>query len=154
MTKRSVVHSTFVLERTYDAPPARVFKAFADPAAKARWFGVSEDELKTGKYQLDFRVGGRETWRGGAKEGPEYRNDTVYRDIVPDERIIFVYDMFRDDNRISVSLATVEIKPAGSGAKLIFTEQGAFLEGYDNPKMRESGWGTLLEALGKELKGA
>ena len=154
MTKRSVVHSTFVLERSYDAPPARVFKAFADPAAKARWFGVSEDELKTGKYQLDFRVGGRETWRGGAKEGPEYRNDTVYRDIVPDERIIFAYDMFRDDNRISVSLATVEIKPAGSGAKLIFTEQGAFLEGYDDPKMRESGWGTLLEARGKELKGA
>lgn len=153
MTKRSVVHNTFVLERTYDAPPARVFKAFADPVAKARWFGVSEDEWKTGKYELDFRVGGRETWRGGEKGGPEYSNDTMYRDIVPDQRIIFAYDMFQDDKRISVSLATVELKPDGNGTKLTFTEQGAFLDGYDDPKMRQSGWGSLLDALGKELKG-
>jgi uncharacterized protein YndB with AHSA1/START domain len=153
MTERSVTHSTFVLERTYNAVPAQVFKAFADPAVKARWFGVSEDERKTGRYELDFRVGGRETWRGGEKGGPEYRNDTMYRDIVPDQRIIFAYDMFQDDKRISVSLATVELKPDGKGTRLTFTEQGAFLDGYDDPKIRQSGWGTLLDALGKELKG-
>jgi uncharacterized protein YndB with AHSA1/START domain len=153
MTERSVTHSTFVLERTYNAVPAQVFKAFADPAVKARWFGVSEDERKTGRYELDFRVGGRESWRGGEKGGPEYRNDTMYRDIVPDQRIIFAYDMFQDDKRISVSLATVELKPDGKGTRLTFTEQGAFLDGYDDPKIRQSGWGTLLDALGKELKG-
>lgn len=153
MTKRSVTHATFTLERTYDAAPARVFKAFADPAAKARWFAGSEDEWKTGKYELDFKVGGRETWRGGEKGGPEYRNDTNFRDIVPDQRIIFAYDMFQDDKRISVSLATVELKPDGGGTRLTFTEQGAFLDGYDDPKIRQSGWGSLLESLGKELKG-
>ena len=152
MIKRSVTHATFTLERAYGAPPPRVFKAFADPAVKARWFGVSEEELKSGRYELDFRVGGRESWRGGEKGGPEYRNDTIYRDIVPDQRIIFAYDMFQDDKRISVSLATVELKPDGQGTKLTFTEQGAFLDGYDQPKTRESGWGSLLEALGKELK--
>ncbi len=38
MTDRSVTHATFVVERRYDASPARVFAAWADPAAKARWF--------------------------------------------------------------------------------------------------------------------
>ena len=35
---RYVTHATFSLERSYPAPPARVFAAWADPAAKARWF--------------------------------------------------------------------------------------------------------------------
>ncbi len=38
MTERSVTHATFVVERLYDASPARVFAAWADPAAKRRWF--------------------------------------------------------------------------------------------------------------------
>jgi uncharacterized protein YndB with AHSA1/START domain len=38
MTNRSVTHATFVIERTYEATPARVFAAWADPKAKARWF--------------------------------------------------------------------------------------------------------------------
>jgi uncharacterized protein YndB with AHSA1/START domain len=34
----SVTHSTFSLERAYDASPARVFAAFAEPEQKAAWF--------------------------------------------------------------------------------------------------------------------
>ena len=44
MTQRSVTHSTFVLERVYEAPPARVFAAWADPAIKALWFGGGPEE--------------------------------------------------------------------------------------------------------------
>ena len=45
MTERSVTHATFVIERTYHASPARVFNAFADQAAKARWFAGPDDFL-------------------------------------------------------------------------------------------------------------
>ena len=38
MTERSVVHSTFVIERLYPAAPSRVFFALSNPAAKRRWF--------------------------------------------------------------------------------------------------------------------
>ena len=151
MTERSVTHATFVIERDYDASPERVFAAWADPAVKARWFG-GPDEWGTGEFELDFRVGGREISRGGPPGGPVHSYDARYRDIVPNERIVSTYDMHLDDTRISVSLATVEFKPAGAGTRLIFTEQGVFLDGYDDAGQREEGTGHLLDALGAELQ--
>ncbi len=150
MTERSVAHATFVLERTYEAPPARVFAAWADPAAKRRWF-AAPNEGRTGEHELDFRVGGREINRGGPPGGPLYTFDGRYQDIVPDHRIVYSYDMYLDQTRISVSLATVEFHPASAGTRLIFTEQGAFLDGQDQPQYREQGTGDLLDALGAEL---
>lgn len=152
MSKRSVTHATFTIERTYDASPARVFSAWSDPGAKARWFG-SSDEWRTDEYKLDFRVGGREVYRGAPRGGGQvHAFNGHYQDIVPDERIVYTYDMHMDDKRISVSLATVELKPAGKGTRLIFTEQGAFLDGFDKPALREHGTAELLDALGTELR--
>ena len=102
---------------------------------------------------MDFRVGGRETNSGGpeGRSGPHF--NALYQDIVPDERIIFAYDMHLDDKRISVSLATIELAPEGKGTRLTFTEQGAFLDGYDDPADREHGTRELLDALGRSLEG-
>ncbi len=149
MSERSVTHATFVVERTYDAPPARVFAAWSEPAAKARWFADPDDP--GAEWEMDFRVGGREISRGGPPDGPVYAFEGRYQDIVPNERIVYTYDMYLDPARISVSLATVELKPAGSGTRLVFTEQGAFLDGLDTPAQREQGMGSLLDALGAEL---
>jgi uncharacterized protein YndB with AHSA1/START domain len=150
MTERTVTHATFALDRTYDASPARVFAAWAKPEAKARWF-VGPDNWRKSDHQLDFRVGGSEHVSGGPPGGPIHHYDAIYQDIVPNERIIYGYDMHLDDTRISVSLATVEFRAAGEGTRLIFTEQGAFLDGFDDPKLRERGSIDLLENLGKEL---
>ena len=150
MTERSVVHANFVVERTYDASPPRVFAAWANPAAKARWF-AGPDEWRIAEFKLDFRVGGREINRGGPEGGPFRSYNAFYQDIVANERIIYTYDKHLDEKRISVSLATVEFMPAGVGTRLIFTEQGAFLDGYDDRGLREQGTGALLDALGAEL---
>ena len=151
MAERSVTHATFVVERTYDAPPARVFAAWADPAAKARWFAGPEDWEAAG-HELDFRVGGREVSRGSPQGGPVHTYDAHYHDIVPDERIVSTYELHMDGTRISVSLATVEFKPTGAGTRLIYTEQGAFLDGRDTPAQRERGTAELLDALGESLR--
>jgi uncharacterized protein YndB with AHSA1/START domain len=150
MTERTVTHATFTLERTYDAPPARAFAAWATPEAKSRWFGGPESWSR-GDYRLEFKVGGRERLSGGPAGGPIHHYDAIYQDIVPNQRIIYGYDMHLGDKRISVSLATVEFKPAGKGTRLVFTEQGAFLDGFDDPKQRERGTIDLLDNFGKAL---
>jgi uncharacterized protein YndB with AHSA1/START domain len=152
MTERSVHHATFSIERTYDHTPARVFGAFADPAAKRRWFAEG-DGWKIEMFDVDFRVGGFERSRFRFLDGPLVTNDTVYQDIVPDGRIIIAYAMTVAEKPISCSLATIEFRPAGKGTKLVYTEQGAFLDKLDQVAGREHGCGELLIALEKELEG-
>jgi len=149
--KRSVTHATFVIERRYDASPATVFGAWADAKAKSQWF-VGPADWGPNEHRLDFRVGGREFNRGGPKGGPVHTYDALYFDIVPNERIVYAYDMHLDDRRISASLATVELEPEGKGTRLTFTEQGAFLDGFDNVADREHGTGELLDALAAALR--
>jgi uncharacterized protein YndB with AHSA1/START domain len=150
MTKRSTVHATFVIERTYPASPERVFRAYADPKAKAKWF-VGPAEWGS-EHKLDFRVGGTEISIGGPPGGPVHAMHGVYWDIVENERIVMAYEMHLDTTRISVSLGTTEIKPNGKGATLIYTEQGVYLDGYDDAGQREMGTKELLDQLGAFLK--
>jgi uncharacterized protein YndB with AHSA1/START domain len=142
--ERSTTHSTFVIERTYDASPQRVFDAWADPAAKAQWFGPPNKP----DYSLDFRVGGREHLAVNTPDGSLFTLDAVYQDIVPGRRIIHAYDMHKDDVRISVSLATVEVEPHGEGTRMTLTEHGVYLDGHDTPQQREHGTAEMMDALG------
>jgi len=146
MSDRSVEHTTIVVERAYDAPLDRVFAAWADPQAKARWFHGSD-----GEFELDFREGGWERGRGSLPGGREYAFEALYREIVPDARIVYTYDMFVDRVRISVSLVTAEFRAEGGGTRLVFTEQGAFLDGHETSASRDQGWGSLLDSLGRWL---
>ena len=146
MTLSSVAHETFVVERIYPVPVTRVFEAWAEPALKARWFAGSADALGAG-YNLDFRVGGREVNRGGPPGGPVYTYDSEFRDIVPEQRIVYTYEMFADENRISVSVATVAFRSREATTQLVLTEQGVFLDGHDTAAQREAGTRSLLESL-------
>lgn len=147
MTKRTTTHETFVIERTYAHPPAKVFAAYADLKAKRQWFG-GPDEWERSNHTLDFRVGGKESESGGPPSGPVHRYNAIYWDIVENERIVFGYEMHLNDTRISVSLGTTELRSEGSGTKLIYTEQGVYLDGYDEPGGRERGTRDLLDSLG------
>src|SRR4051794_25395989 len=146
MPDRSVVHSTFSLDRTYDRPPARVFAAWSDPAVKGRWFGGGTDDTPV-DLESDFRVGGTEQIRG---------DDSFvarFHEILPDERIVFTYDLDFGGPLVSVSLATVEFHQAdGGGTKLTYTEHGAFFDGLDDPELRKNGTGGMLDALGQLLE--
>jgi len=150
IVNRSVVHGSFTLTRIYDAPVARVFQAFANQEAKAKWF-VGPGGWNLIKRAFDFREGGREHLSGRFENGTVTCFDCVYRDIIENERIIYSYTMELSGRRISVSQASLQIKPEGRGAKLIVTEYGDFLDGYDDAGSRERGTGDLLDKLGRSL---
>jgi uncharacterized protein YndB with AHSA1/START domain len=145
MSDRAIIHDTFTLQRTYDTPPGRVFAAWADPAAKGRWFAGPG-----AAHNLDFRVGGREVTRGN-HDGTAMTFESEYREIVPDERIVYTSTMSADQTLWTVSLTTVEFAAADGGTRLTLTEHGAFLDGHEQPVWREQGTGAWLDALGPEL---
>ena len=146
MTKRSTTHATFVIERDFKAAPAKVFAAFADLKQKVKWFG-GPDEWEKSNHKLDFRVDGKESVSGGPLGGVVHSYRAEYWEITENERIVSSYEMHLDDKRISVSLATMEFTPSGSGTKFVLTEQGAFLDGYDDAGERERGTKELLGQL-------
>jgi len=152
VTERSANHTTFVIERTYPAEPAKVFGAWADGSAKSIWMDDPDYKSdESAEYEFDFRVGGHERFGGLTPEGSTYRYDATYHDIVPEQRIVYCYEMYAGEDRMSVSVATVVIEPAGRSTKLTYTEQGVFLDGIDKPELRQEGTEWLLDNLGKYL---
>lgn len=150
MTGLSVIHDSFTMERRYPATRARVFAAFADPVAKAQWAespGSQPGDLDPGYLEFDFRVGGHERFGFTMPGSSTYAYDAVYYDIVPDARIVYCYEMYADGARISVSIADIEFSEDESGTLLTYTEQGTFLDGLDQPELRQEGTGELLDSL-------
>ena len=152
---RSVTRGSFTITRRWKHAPLRVFNAFAKEEEKAKWFAGLPGWEKHEK-QFDFREGGREILSGRHASGTISHFDCVYRDIVEPAagepgRIIYSYVMHLDGRKISVSQATIEIMPVGTGTRLVLTEYGDFLDGYDDAGSREHGTNFLMDQLGKSL---
>ena len=146
----AVVHGVFTIIRNLPHPPAVVYRAFADMEAKSRWFGGGDDWSPI-QREMDVRPGGREIAKGRWKSGVVTTFDAVYLDVVVGERLVYAYNLLIDERKISVSLATVEIQATPGGSRLRITEQGAFLDGYDDAGQREHGTRLLVERIAESL---
>jgi uncharacterized protein YndB with AHSA1/START domain len=158
MTTASVIHDTFMIERTYPATPSRVFAAFASEEAKNSWGDTGDLEPAEAQHarptEFDFRVGGWERF-GFRYQGKTYRYDALYYDIVPDQRLVYCYEMYANDVRISVSVATIEFAKSGDSTALSWTEQGTYLDGIDGaeaPALRRGGTSEMLDGLTSYLQ--
>jgi uncharacterized protein YndB with AHSA1/START domain len=148
--KRSTVHDTFVITRTFAFPPELVFSAWSSAQAKSRWF-AGPTGWETQRRVLDFRVGGEEQVIGRKPDGGVSTFTAHYYDIVPNERIVYAYEMYIDGTRISVSAATVEFKEQKGNCQLVVTEQGVFLDDFDDARGREHGTRILMDQLESSL---
>lgn len=155
MEKPTVVHDTFVLERTYPVGRAKVFGFLADPTKKRRWFADGHGH-DTELYEMDFQVGGAERTRYvmGANTpfpGTILATEGVIADIVDVRRVVIAATMSLGERRISTAIVTFELLDEGDATMLVCTHQAAFYEGSDGPQMRKGGWEALLERLGQAL---
>jgi uncharacterized protein YndB with AHSA1/START domain len=154
MTEPTVVHDTFVIERTYPASIERVFAALSDPTKKRRWHAGDTDDVES--FEMDFREGGAERNRSRMNErtpfpGAILANEGIYQDIVPGRRVVLATSMTLAGRRISSALITFELMESNGPTTLLLTHQGAFFEGSGGPKMRKDGWEQLLDRLGQSL---
>jgi uncharacterized protein YndB with AHSA1/START domain len=146
----SVEFNTFSISREYPVAPALVFAAFADPARKAAWTNPPDGDGSAsgpGYDEFDVRIGGRERFEFKEEDGRTMSYDAHYYDVVPGERLVYAYEMYQGDDRISVSVATIQLESRADGTVLTWTEQGAYLDDLDKPDLREGGTSWMLDNL-------
>jgi len=147
----TVTHATFHLERHLTAPLPRIWAALTDPAAKPKWFAGPPGQSEQLERHIDIREGGTEILKGRFASGLITSFQAFYHDVVPEKRLVYSYIMHLDGKKISASLATLQLTPEPGGTNLAMTEQGAFLDGYEDSGSREQGSGHLLDALAAAL---
>jgi len=64
---------------------------------------------------------------------------------------VIAYTMTMNNHAFSSSQATFELVASEDGTTLVFTEQAAFFEKSDGPKLREEGWRQLFDQLARAL---
>lgn len=150
-TPRRLAHSGFTLVREYPVPVAHVWRAFAEEDRKREWFGDG-DAFDRSERAFDFRVGGRDVDEAEFHGGPLSRYEGVYVDIVDEERIVLVYDMWLDGVHMSTSLASYEFEAVPGGTRLTHAEHGIFFDAFtDDAAERKAGMRGLLDALARHV---
>lgn len=147
---RSAVHDTIVIVRTFSAPPALVFEAWRSVEAREVW-SVPAPGIEIVFEQADFREGGVDVSRCGAKGDLKYLATVRYADIVPDHRLVMVEEVSADGMRLSVALLTITLTAQGQGTRLDFVAQVAALDGSDMVQGYHDGWTGAFNNLDSYL---
>ena len=113
---------TVRLHRVLRAPPERVYKAFLDPDAMAKWV---PPHGFTGKvHQMDARVGGgyRMSFTNFGT-GKTHAFGGTYVELTPHERIRYT-DQFEDPNLPGEMQVTISLKQVACGTDLQIVQEG------------------------------
>jgi uncharacterized protein YndB with AHSA1/START domain len=146
----TLAHATIVMERTYNASPARVFEAWADAEARKRWSAPAEN-IRIEYEETDFREGGRDISRCIEPGNEDYVAAVTYIDIKGDQRIAFVEDVTHGKKRVSAALISVELAARGAATRLLLTMQIASFDGSNMEQGYQFGWNAALDNLAKEF---
>jgi uncharacterized protein YndB with AHSA1/START domain len=134
---------SLTLERYYPVAPEKVWRAWTDPQALSRWFGPGGPQ-PVALAELDVRVGGRFRVLFGGADGKEHEVQGVYREVVPNRRLVFTWVWPRTTPERE-SRVTIEFRKAGRGTELVFTHAQHFDE-----KVRDDhrqGWSESFNKL-------
>ena len=145
MATAAAVKPSLIIKRRFNAPPAKVFSAWTDPEKVKRWMGPGE--VKALSAECDARVGGRYHWVMRAPSGEEHDVSGVYREVVPNQKLVFTWAWKSTPER--ESLVTVEIKPDGGGSLMTVTHEQFFDQ--DARDRHRQGWEGALAKMEQYL---
>ena len=160
MPEPKVIHSTFVVERSFSKPVETVYAALSKPEKVKQWFAEG-DRHDLVEFNLNFAEGGTQKLVYRMREGTPVAglvidNEARFQEIVPDDRIVMATTMKFNGKRVVASQITFELVPSEKGTDLVCTHQGAYFEGSPAgfPEMLKGGWTDLLARVGKVLEAA
>ena len=134
---------SLTLKRRLNAPPARVYQAWTDPQKMMRWYAPAGAE--TLAAETDARVGGRFRVLMRTQDGQEHDVSGVYREVVPDEKLVFTWAWASTPERESI--VTVLLKPDGEGTLLTLIHEEFFDD--DTRDRHQNGWNGALDKMEK-----
>jgi uncharacterized protein YndB with AHSA1/START domain len=143
MAADTATKPSLTVKRRLKAPPAKVFAAFTDPEKVKGWMGPGE--MKAVRAESDPRVGGRYRWVMQAPNGEEHDVGGVYREVVPNQKLVFTWAWKSTPERESI--VTVLLKPDGDGTLLTLTHEQFFDEAARDS--HQGGWNGALDKMEK-----
>jgi uncharacterized protein YndB with AHSA1/START domain len=148
MDTATAIKPSLTIKRRLKAPPAKVYTAWTDPEKVKGWMGTAE--MKPSHVECDLRVGGRYRWVMIAPSGEEHDVRGVYREVVPNEKLVFTWAWKSTPER--ESLVTVLLKPDGDGTLLTLMHEQFFDE--DARDRHNDGWIGVLDKMEKFVAAA
>ncbi len=134
---------SLTLKRRLNAPPAKVFAAWTDPEKLAHWFGPADTVAGSASAELDVKVGGRFRVRFSTTNGEQHEVGGVYREVTPDQRLVFTWAWRSTPER--ESLVSVALRPDGAATLLTLTHEQFFDQAARDG--HERGWTGTLDKL-------
>jgi len=136
---------SLTLKRHFNAAPEAVYAAWTDPEKILRWFGPDAGPVTLA--ETDVRTGGRYTVIFHTEDGEEHHVSGVYREVVPNEKLVFTWAWRTMPER--ESLVTVLVKPDGDGTAMTLIHE-QFFDEPARDRHRE-GWTGCLDKLERYL---
>src|SRR6266581_4546387 len=141
MSAQTATKPSLTLKRRLNAPPAKVFAAWTDPEKMKRWMGP--EGVVPQHAEIDARVGGHYRLIMRSPDGEEHDVSGVYREVVPNEKLVFSWAWKSTPER--QSQVTVLLAPDGDGTLLTLTHEQFFDEGARD--RHQAGWTEGLDKL-------
>lgn len=139
-------HETLTFERRFDATPADVFAAYADPRTREVWSAPSDD-VEIVIQSSDLRTGGGEIGRCGPKGAPSWTMKTAYHWVEADRLILFTEELWDAARLLTVAMVTFDIRADGDGTSLRLTDQITSFVGPDGVSGHRQGYEIALANL-------
>ncbi len=146
MRHETVAHGTVTFHRSFAAPAAKVFAAWADPELRRVW-GSPSEAIQLRIDAANFSVGGEDVTSCMMGEVPVAVVRGRYYDIVPDRRIVYTETIGSEGASEGVCLVSAEFLPRADGSTLVLTLQCAALDGADLLEGVQIGWTGALSRL-------
>jgi uncharacterized protein YndB with AHSA1/START domain len=145
MAANVAVKPSLTIKRRFNAAPEKVFSAWTDPEKVKRWMGPGE--VKAVRVEADPRPGGRYRWVMQTPAGEEHDVGGVYREVIPNEKLVFTWAWKSTPER--ESLVTVTFKSDGGGTLMTVLHEQFFDE--EARDRHNQGWEGALAKMEKYL---